>query len=361
VGGGKRTRILNSADADSLVILDNGNVGIGRTAPTTKLDLYSQSGRVLKVINSANSTDESAIVFQAAAADGQAGFEGLVVNGQSRVGIGRTNPLATLHVNSNTFNFDGIGNSFMQASSFSTGFGSNYQGNQQLSIRAAGAIWSESVVVASSDTRIKTNIVEIHDGDALEKLRLIEPHEYNYVDVISKGSQRVYGFLAQQVREHFPEAVSLRASVIPDVYTLYPVNLSSHTISIPGKAKTGKLHVITKTRFLELEVTSVDDNTVTFPEGSLTENDLEEDKVFVYGYEVEDFHTLNKDYLFTINFSATQELDRKVQTLEEDKRQLSDRVVSMETENQVLKGELSSLRLELLSLRNTLQEKGLIE
>jgi hypothetical protein len=39
-------------------------------------------------------------------------------------------------------------------------------------------------------------------------------------------------------------------------------------------------------------------------------------KIFVYGTEVNDFHTLNKDYLFTINFAATQELDRKCTALE---------------------------------------------
>jgi hypothetical protein len=40
---------------------------------------------------------------------------------------------------------------------------------------------------------------------------------------------------------------------------------------------------------------------------------LSSNKVFVYGQEVDDFHALNKDYLFTINFAATQELDRIVQ------------------------------------------------
>jgi hypothetical protein len=32
--------------------------------------------------------------------------------------------------------------------------------------------------------------------------------------------------------------------------------------------------------------------------------------LFVYGSEVHDFLTLNKDYLFTLNFAATQEIDR---------------------------------------------------
>jgi hypothetical protein len=34
--------------------------------------------------------------------------------------------------------------------------------------------------------------------------------------------------------------------------------------------------------------------------------------IFAYGTKVSDFHTLNKDYLFTLNFAATQELDRRL-------------------------------------------------
>jgi hypothetical protein len=101
---------------------------------------------------------------------------------------------------------------------------------------------------------------------------------------------------------------------------------------------------MTKTQQLDVEVTALDQSMVQLPEGTLKAEDLHEGQVFVYGYEVEDFHTLNKDYLFTINFAATQELDRKVQALksenlglktelsnlEEDKRQLSDRIMSIE-------------------------------
>ena len=34
----------------------------------------------------------------------------------------------------------------------------------------------------------------------------------------------------------------------------------------------------------------------------------------MYGQEVSDFNTLNKDYLYTINFAATQDLDKIVQS-----------------------------------------------
>ena len=39
------------------------------------------------------------------------------------------------------------------------------------------------------------------------------------------------------------------------------------------------------------------------------------ENVFCYGKEVDDFHTLDKQKLFALNFSATQELDKLVATL----------------------------------------------
>jgi hypothetical protein len=42
------------------------------------------------------------------------------------------------------------------------------------------------------------------------------------------------------------------------------------------------------------------------------------DKIFIHGTEVEDFHTLSKEYIFTLNVCATQELHRRIEA--QDKR-----------------------------------------
>jgi hypothetical protein len=71
---------------------------------------------------------------------------------------------------------------------------------------------------------------------------------------------------------------------------------------------------------------------------------------------VEDFHTLNKDYLFTVNFSATQELDRMLQwhTKGEDRSVSGDADVvygkSLYKENQELKTRVNSLETQLVSV-----------
>jgi len=43
---------------------------------------------------------------------------------------------------------------------------------------------------------------------------------------------------------------------------------------------------------------------------------LEDDKIFVYGKKVDDFHILNKDCIFTLNVSATQELHKRLEIQE---------------------------------------------
>ena len=40
---------------------------------------------------------------------------------------------------------------------------------------------------------------------------------------------------------------------------------------------------------------------------------IEGDKCFIYGKEINDFHTLSKEYIFTLNVCATQELHRQIQ------------------------------------------------
>ena len=73
--------------------------------------------------------------------------------------------------------------------------------------------------------------------------------------------------------------------------------------------------------------------------------------IFIYGKEVNDFHSLNKDYLFTINFAATQELDRQIQwhTAEIDKT-ISENATNVYGVS--LKSEINTLRQEIQTLKN---------
>ena len=83
---------------------------------------------------------------------------------------------------------------------------------------------------------------------------------------------------------------------------------------------------------LTLTETGSSDNTFTFEQ--------QWNNVFCYGREVDDFHTVDKNKLFALNFSATQELDRQQQA---DKAKIS----SLETKVASLESELAAIKAHL--------------
>jgi hypothetical protein len=80
----------------------------------------------------------------------------------------------------------------------------------------SGSIWASgtgSMFVASSDSRIKEDIQDINDDSALQMILVIEPKTYKYIDKTgTRGDNKVYGFIVQQIREVIPEATILQKS-----------------------------------------------------------------------------------------------------------------------------------------------------
>jgi hypothetical protein len=347
-------------------ILSNGNVGIGITNPTEKLQVV---GNLNLSTGSSFKIDGTDVLTGSGLGSGVTGssltsvgtLSSLLVSGDVAIGTTSLSPLAKLSVFGNKPWV--ISETFYLVRDSSKG-GTGQFGSQVFvfgsSIYADSWIWSTAGFIATSDRRIKKDIHLIDDGFALQKLRLIEPAEYRYVDEIQKGSKPVFGFIAQQVAEHFPEAVVIQKDFIPDIYHLQPIHLEEKIIEISGRARSGKLRLITLTRQMDLEVTALNEDVVSFEEGSLTSEDIQNGEVFVIGYEVDDLHTLKKDYLFTINFAATQELDRMVQNQKaniEDMKQVND---DLELQNINLKNRVSDLESQLSSLLTALTEKGIL-
>ena len=88
--------------------------------------------------------------------------------------------------------------------------------------RIAGAEFN-----AFSDSRIKKNVVDINDSSALDKIRLLEPKIYNYIDEQQKGTSNVYGFIAQEVSNVLPYAVTVSEGDIPNILTNSNVSVTS--------------------------------------------------------------------------------------------------------------------------------------
>ena len=70
---------------------------------------------------------------------------------------------------------------------------------------------------------------------------------------------------------------------------------------------------------IKLEVVEVIDNR-RFKINIVEEDkrDYKDNKIFIQGTKVDDFHILAKEYIFTLNVCATQELHRRIEA--QDKR-----------------------------------------
>ena len=99
--------------------------------------------------------------------------------------------------------------------------------------RFRSSIWVQSWIASSSDTRIKEDIQDINDDSALQMILAIEPKTYKYIDKIEKGDNKVYGFIAQQIKEVIPEAISLQKSYIPNIMLL--VDYNDGIVTLPSQ------------------------------------------------------------------------------------------------------------------------------
>jgi uncharacterized secreted protein with C-terminal beta-propeller domain len=85
-----------------------------------------------------------------------------------------------------------------------------------------------------------------------------------------------------------------------------------------------------------IEIIDVSENRATYIVTDVSTNFITIDKeipgndCFVYGTEVDDFHALNKDYIFTLNVCATQELNKKIDQQNQTINDLINRITQLE-------------------------------
>jgi len=269
---------------------------------------------------------------------------GSSIASNGNIGIGTTNPTARLNL---ITSYDEVNSSFRIDSSsgldvFSLTIWSYYVApnaigwrfkiksqsggdNTAIQISNTGSVYFPIGSSSASDSRIKKDIEDINDDTALTKLLLIEPKTYNYIaDERNKGFGKVYGFIAQQIREVIPEAVTIiKKETIPNIYKRCLINNKKEVYhSIPLDTPIDTSVKIDNDSYKIKEI---------YEDYFVIDNDIEADEVFVYGYSVDDFHTLNKDYIFTLNVCATQELHRRIDAQSLLIQSQDDRIKDLET------------------------------
>ena len=235
---------------NDLMVLKQSNmcVGIGNTNPAFPLTIGSSDGNKIQFNESstpghnitcssgwqfnfnagrASQDDDAKIAFHIS---GSSGYDEMMRVTHTGVGIGTTNPHCPLQV-SGTGGAMGYGNK--RFFKYDAGIASSSGGHSPLSIYANGSIVSGNFFVShsgslgASDQRIKKNIVDADDAECLETLRLLKPKKYEYKDVVKKGEEPVWGFIAQEVANVLPHATQLRQEFIPNIYELANVSSSN--------------------------------------------------------------------------------------------------------------------------------------
>jgi len=187
---------------------------------------------------------------------------------------------------------------------------------------------------ASSDSRVKTDIVQLKPATALVQITQLEPTTYRFITDSTHKTH--HGLIAQSVEQVLPTAVNGKGKqFIPSVYRACPVATDKHTIHIPEDI------LLSGTR---LQVTDCSGGThdITMEIGEDHMVVCEEDltpwldlggNVFVHGHEISDFRSIDYNQVMVVNVAATKCLARE---LEETRAELSDTKASLaETRTEV--------------------------
>ena len=241
----------------------------------------------------------------------------MMIGSAGNVGIGTTGPTqAKLVVNGSASRY------------LSYGYLNVYANTGQASGTSSYSIYANQRIAcaefnAFSDSRIKKNVVDINDSSALDKIRLLEPKIYNYIDEKQKGTSNVYGFIAQEVANVLPYAVTVGEGDIPNILTNSNVSVTSDSNVLELRLDT-TVEGLTLSNTSNINITTDNDQYLTLPVLSFSGSNVitiqNSDKftnvtgAYIHGEHIQDFNNLNKDAIWAVSTAALQEVDRQLQT-----------------------------------------------
>ena len=333
----------------------SGNMRLlsGTTLYTSTIDLYSNgklksymAGDDYWEIFGEGSSDSGSLIIRS----GDNGNEPIIfrqqdsermrIHSNGYVGIGTNSPNAPLHIS-------GTGSSVSYWRN-ATGTGDGWSNTSYTSYNDAFSLIVSNGILADliylqSDERIKV-IENFSDAEKdLETLLKIQITDFHYKDSVRNGSSKNKKVIAQQVEKVFPQAVRKLESPIPDIFA--EAAITNGWVQLATNLSVGeKVKLFTKQGEIQAEVTAVR------ADGFQVDTDLKSGNVFVYGRIVKDFRAVDYDAISMLNVSATQQLNRDLETVAaESNDEFSKLRSELDAKSQTIK-QLES-RLEKLEAR----------
>jgi len=154
----------------------------------------------------------------------------------------------------------------------------------------------------------------------------------NYIDIIDKGTKNNYGFIAQDIKNIIPEAVGIRKDIIPNIFNFFDIK---DDIIETDEDLTDKLFINDKIQIINKENNREDYKILEISSNHIKiDKKINDNNCFIYGKEIDDFHILDKKFIYTLNVSATQQINKKINKY---KKQIKEQELILKEQELILK------------------------
>ena len=350
----------SAAMTETMRIKGNGNVGIGTTSPIQKLDVNGNAyvrgqinldgsivmgnGPAIWGINTAGGAEQA---FWPRSSNGtyiNYGTSGFYIRNNASTNTMTMSDSGIVQIGTGwadaRLNVGFINSSVTMIGYLDTGGGQSGDSTttRAMSIRAEGLVLA-GLVGVSSDLRIKTDLHPTDSVKDLETLMGIEVTDYHFKDKIANGHTSQKKAIAQQLEKVYQQAVNTTKGVVPDIYQ--KAKVQGGWVALATDLKVGD-----RVRLISDKEEGIHEVLEVKADRFLTQFKPAGDQVFVYGREVNDFRSVDYDAIAMLNVSATQELARKLKTVQDEnaalRRELAAKDESMEARLIALEQRLSN-------------------
>ena len=242
------------------------------------------------------------------------GSERMRIMSDGRVGIGTTSPRAILDVvgTTDTRVIQATYGGYIDG----TGYGNTHQADRHIVASFSGGwVAAQSGFIILSDQRIKSDIVTLDTNIGLELYRKLRVVKHSYIDKLSFGNITKYGFIAQEVQQLLPDAVIPQSDFIPSIYKMASV-VNHQTLHFDNPLKDiQQFNIGTKLKCYDTknEIVWATIKCVIDTQNIEIEEEITNDKLFVYGHSVDDFLQIDYDPIRNLTTAVLQEVDRQQQ------------------------------------------------